>query len=457
MDACTGPNAGTTLRAWLVMVVLVAGPQITRAADAPPGANFARDIRPILSENCFACHGPDEDAREADLRLDLPGNLVGADDSALVVAGDAASSELFRRLATDDVDQRMPPADFGKTLSPEQIALVRQWIDSGADWHRHWSFVPPQCPQPPTVGDGWARSAIDRFVLRRLDEAGMQPSPAADRLTLLRRVSLDLVGLPPTPDEIDLFMADTADDAYERLVERLLASPHYGERWGRLWLDAARYADSDGYEKDKSREVWFYRDWVINSLNRDLPYDEFIIEQIAGDLLPDANQDTIVATGFLRNSMINEEGGIDPEQFRMAAMFDRMDAIGKAVLGITIQCAQCHSHKYDPLTRDEYYRMFAFINNAHEATMTVYTPDEQQRREALLARIADIEAQLKAEHPDWPARLAAWEQTVADNQPDWTVVDVTAEEISTGGQKYLPLGDGSLGAGLCTDKTPRAT
>ena len=220
----------------------------------------------------------------------------------------------------------------------------------------------------------WAKTPIDAFMLARLEKEGLAPSPEADKATLLRRVSLDLTGLPPTLQELDAFLADKAPDAYAKQVERLLASPHYGERWARHWLDAARYADSDGYEKDKPRFAWAYRDWVIDAFNRDLPYDQFIIEQIAGDQLPNAAQDQVVATGFLRNSMINEEGGVDPEQFRMEAMFDRMDAIGKGVLGLTIQCAQCHNHKFDPIPQEEYYRLFAFLNNDHEGSTPVYRP-----------------------------------------------------------------------------------
>ncbi|HLW80042.1 MAG TPA: DUF1549 and DUF1553 domain-containing protein, partial [Terriglobia bacterium] len=227
-------------------------------------------------------------------------------------------------------------------------------------------------------------------------------------------------------------------------VDRLLGSAHYGERWGRVWLDAARYADSDGFEKDKQRRVWFYRDWVVNALNRDLPYNRFIIEQIAGDMLPHATQDQIVATGFLRNSMINEEGGIDPEQFRMEAMFDRMDAIGKGILGITIQCAQCHNHKFDPLTQEEYYRMFAFLNDSHEANVPVYTPDEQMKRAEILRRTREIEAGLERRNPDWQDRMAQWEQQVSAGQPDWTVIRPAVEPISTGGQKYFPQDDGSF-------------
>ncbi len=241
--------------------------------------------------------------------------------------------------------------------------------------------------------------------------------------TLLRRLSLDLIGLPPTPQEVDAFLADKSKDAYTKQVERLLASPHYGERWGRHWLDAARYADSDGYEKDMSREMWPYRDYVINAFNRDLPYNQFIIEQLAGDQIPDAKQDQIVATGFLRNSMVNMEGAIDPEQFRMEAMFDRMDAIGKAVLGVTIQCAQCHNHKFDPISQEEYYRLFAFINNDHEARPVVYSPEQQMKLAELHRGMAEIEKDLKHRAPDWEKQMAAWEESVTGNQPEWIVLN----------------------------------
>ena len=309
----------------------------------------------------------------------------------------------------------------------------------------HWAFKPPvRAALPVTKLAGWARNPIDSFILARLEKEGLSPSPRAARETLLRRLSLDLTGLPPTPAEVDAFLADQSPRAWEKQVERLLASPHYGERWGRLWLDAARYADSDGYEKDKMRWAWFYRDWVIDSLNRDKPYDRFIIEQIAGDLLPNATQEQLVATGFLRNSMINEEGGIDPEQFRMEAMFDRMDAIGKSILGLTISCAQCHTHKYDPIKHDEYYRMMAFLNNSHEANIAVYTPDEEMKRGDILNRTREIEAQLQERTPEWMARMEAWEDRVRGDQPAWTVLRPAVDDISTGGQKYLPAQDGSF-------------
>jgi len=316
----------------------------------------------------------------------------------------------------------------------------------------HWAFRAPQRPELPAVkGAAWARSPIDRFVLARLEKDGLAPSPEADRVTLIRRLSLDLTGLPPTPKEVDDFLADKSERAYEKVVERLLASPHYGERWGRLWLDAARYADSDGFEKDKPRFVWAYRDWVINAINRDLPYDKFIVEQIAGDLLPGATQDQVAATGYLRNSMINEEGGVDPEQFRMEAIFDRMDAIGKGVLGLTIQCGQCHTHKFDPLTQTEYYRLFAFLNTCDEANVAVYTPDEQMKRASLFRQVREVEAGLKHREPKWLDLMRAWERQVRDDQLAWKVV--RPEVDASGGQKHYLLDDGSvLAAGYAPTK-----
>ena len=309
----------------------------------------------------------------------------------------------------------------------------------------HWAFVPPARPPVPNIKlQNWARNPIDYFVLSRLEQENLRPATEADRTTLLRRVSLDLIGLPPTIQEVDAFLNDDDDGAYERQVARLLQSLHYGEQWARYWLDAARYADSDGFEKDKPREVWSYRDWVIRALNDDLPYDQFIIQQIAGDLLPEASQDHHLATGFLRNSMLNEEGGIDPEQFRMEAMFDRMDAIGKSILGLTIQCAQCHDHKYDPLAQLDYYRLFAFINNSHEANIAVYSPTDQLRRAEILARIDEIEDELKHQNPEWKERLAEWEETVSETQSNWQSVIPLEEDRTTGGQKYKLGPDDSL-------------
>jgi len=415
--------------------------------------DFVRDIQPIFKRACYSCHGPD--VQMSGLRLDMKGAaMAGGRLGRVINPGAASESPLYNRVAGLAGLEPMPFR--GTPLSPAEVGLIKEWIDRGAEWpdepaiqqstvKKHWAWVPPSRPSVPEVGNPtWVRNPIDHFVLARLQSEGIGPSPEADRVTLLRRLSLDLTGLPPTIDEVDRFLSDKSKDAYDKEVERLLASPHYGERWARIWLDAARYADSDGYEKDKSRQVWFYRDWVINALNRDLQYDQFIVNQIAGDLLPGATQDQIVATGFLRNSMINEEGGVEPEQFRMEAMFDRMDAIGKGVLGITIQCAQCHSHKFDPLTHEEYYRMFAFINNSYEANIPVYTPEEQMKRAEISGKIAQIEAELQRQNPGWPSRLSRWEATVKNDQPEWTIIRPAVEDISTGGQKYVPLEDGSF-------------
>ena len=314
------------------------------------------------------------------------------------------------------------------------------------EWRKHWAFRAPVRPQLPAVKNAeWGRQPIDRFILAKLEKEGLKPSTEADRITLIRRLSLDLIGLPPSPEEVDAFLKESAlkpQAAYEALVERLLASPHYGERWARLWLDAARYADSDGFEKDKVRQVWTYREWVIDSMNRDLPYDQFIVEQIAGDLLPKPTQDQIVATGFLRNSMLNEEGGIDPEQFRMEAMFDRIDAIGKGILGLTIQCAQCHNHKFDPISQDEYYRLFAFLNNGHEANIAVFTPAEQKQRADIFQKIKAIEEDLRHKHPDWKKKMQSWEAEEKKKVVKWNVVRPTLDE--SGGQKHYVLNDGSI-------------
>jgi hypothetical protein len=324
----------------------------------------------------------------------------------------------------------------------------------------HWAFKAPVRPQVPAgtspAARQWIRNPIDAFVLARLEQEGLKRSPEADRVTLLRRLYLDLIGLPPTPKEVDEFLADKDPKAYEHLVDRLLASPHYGERWGRHWLDAARYADTDGYEKDKLRWIYFYRDWVVSAFNRDLPYDHFVIEQLAGDLLPNPTQDQIVATGFLRNSMLNEEGGVDPEQFRMDAMFDRMDAVGKSVLGVTIQCCQCHNHKFDPMTQEEYYKLFSFLNNDYEGSRTVYSPEQQQKVAEITRKIREIEAGLK-EMPDIEQRLAAWEAKVKNNQPEWQVLEL--HHVGENSERYMPRKDGSfLAAGYAPTKhTPTFT
>lgn len=425
-------------------------------ASSAATVDFARDVQPIFVSRCYECHG--DRKQKSDFRLDDRAVVMHGGESGkpAVIPGKGEASPLFQRVTSADPDEQMPPK--GERLSDEQKAVLKNWIDQGAVWPdalahpgnkaaiRHWAFIAPvKAPLPGAHRSKWVRDPIDNFILARLEKEKLKPSPEADKIILLRRLSLDLIGLPPTIAELDAFAADKSKDSWQKQVERLLASPHYGERWGRIWLDAARYADSDGFEKDKPRFIWNYRDWVIGAFNRDLPYDKFIIDQVAGDLLPHPTQDELVATGFLRNSMLNEEGGVDPEQFRMDAMFDRMDAIGKSVLGLTIQCAQCHNHKFDPLTQEEYYRMFAYLNNDHEASMIAYTPQEQELRANLLRQMRDLEEGLRHDTPDWQERMNTWEDSVRNNQPDWVTL---ACQNSSGdnGERFYYYADNSVRA-----------
>lgn len=332
--------------------------------------SYSRDVRPIISDMCFSCHGPDEQGRKGDLLLsDYQSALKGGESGQpAIVLGDPANSELIKRILSEDPDVCMPPPHTKKKLSPTQIAILERWITTGATYEKHWAFTPPSQPTPP---DSKSLNPIDAFVEHRLQQSDLTPSPQADKATLLRRVALDLIGLPPTESELEEFFADTSSDAYERAVTRLLDSPKYGERWARKWLDLARYADTNGYEKDRVRSIWPYRDWVIRALNEDMPFDQFTIEQIAGDLLPNATLNQRIATGFHRNTMLNEEGGIDPLEFRFHAMVDRVATTGATWLGLTLQCCQCHTHKYDPITQQEYYALMALLNNADELDLEI--------------------------------------------------------------------------------------
>jgi hypothetical protein len=369
---------------------LLCGDERTRAS--PPAkqvVDFRGDVQPIFARSCVACHGAAK--QRGGLRLDDgAAALKGGNSGVVIIPGKAAESRLLQLVAGLNAELRMPPE--GKPpLAAKEVGILRAWIDQGAGWPQaagsptpggarttHWAFQPIRHPAPPPVADvTWPRNGIDRFVLARLAAEKLAPSPEADRVTLLRRLSLDLVGLPPAPCEVDDFLADSAPGAYERQVERLLASPHYGERWARHWLDCARYADSDGYEKDTGRPfAWRYRNWVIDALNRDLPFDQFATEQLAGDLLPGATTEQKVATGFHRNTLTNREGGVDQEQFRVEAVVDRVNTTAKAFLGITLGCAQCHDHKYDPFSQREYYEFFAFFNGDREADMPAPLPHE---------------------------------------------------------------------------------
>src|SRR5262245_18958070 len=336
------------------------GPQQT-----PTPVNFDRDVRPILSNNCFQCHGPDEQQRETNFHFDTEdGAFV---DDGIIVRGKASESLLVKRITNPDPHERMPPPDSGHKLTDQQIALLIRWIDEGAKWSSHWAWAPPKRPELPAVRQtAWPRNAIDRFILARLEHEGLQPSPEADKITLLRRVTYDLTGLPPAPAELDSFLADRAPDAYERRVDALLQSPHYGERMAMPWLDAARYADTHGYHIDSLRGMWPWRDWVIAAFNRNLPFDQFVVEQLAGDLLPNPTTDQKIASGFNRNHMINFEGGAIAEEYQVEYVIDRVEATSSAFMGLTMGCARCHSHKFDPITHKEFYQFFAFFNSVPE-------------------------------------------------------------------------------------------
>jgi hypothetical protein len=400
------------------------------AAAAP---DFARDVRPILANHCFKCHGPDAKARKAKLRLDTR-------DGAAAALGKPGDSEVLTRVLSKDDDAVMPPPHAKKPLTEKQIQTLKDWIAAGAEYQQHWAFVPPRKPEV-RGQKSEVRNPIDHFVRERLAKEGLTPSPAADKYTLIRRVSLDLVGLPPTPAEVDAFIKDDSPQAYEKLVDRLLTSPHYGERWARKWLDLARYADTNGYEKDRPRTVWPYRDWVIRALNDDKPFDQFSVDQIAGDLLPNATPDQVVATGFHRNTMLNEEGGIDPLEFRYYAVVDRVSTTATTWLGLTLGCAQCHTHKFDPIPHADYFKVFAFLNNAEEPDYEVLTPELRAKQTATLKEVRDRERQLMAKLAD-DAKYAAWRKAEREQLIDWKVIEPTKTEA--GPTKLKPLGDGSL-------------
>ncbi len=335
-------------------------------AVAEEAVNFNRDIRPLLSDRCFFCHGPDPGHRQGDLRLDVE----QAAHARAIVAGDARESPLIERITSADPDRRMPPPESGKSLSDDEIALLKQWIADGGRYESHWSFTSPARPDVPRFTNAddadWVNNPIDAFILARLKSLGMTPSPAADRATLLRRVTLDLTGLPPTPVEVEAFLADESPDAYERVVDRLLASPRYGERMAQVWLDAARYADTMGYQADWERYQWRWRTWVIDAYNNNLPFDQFTIDQLAGDLLPNVTIEQIIATGFNRNHRINDEGGIIPEEYLVEYIVDRVDTTSATWMGLTMGCARCHDHKFDPISQADFYRMYAFFNAVPE-------------------------------------------------------------------------------------------
>jgi hypothetical protein len=413
----------TIRRSFLALLCCLAS---TSANAAEPKVDFARDIQPILSHHCSSCHGPDEKARKAELRLDVR-------DSALarkaVVPGNLKASKLAARIDSTDETERMPPADTKKPLSAQQKQLLKTWIEQGANYAQHWAFLSPRRPATPQVNNtSWSRNGIDPFVLQRLEREGLKPSPEADKATLIRRVTLDLTGLPPTLQELDNFLADTSPNAYEKVVDRLLASPRYAERMAMAWLDAARYADTNGFNNDEDRTQWPWRDWVIDAFQHNMPYDQFIVEQLAGDLLPNPTVSQRIATGFHRNQVHNTEGGIIAEEYRVEYVADRVHTTATIFLGLSMQCARCHDHKFDPITQREYYQFFAYFNNLSdkqasysnfvgaEPFIRAPSKDQQSKLDKLEHRRAEREKQIQKYESEADAHVAKWEKSLTQEE-----------------------------------------
>jgi len=413
------------------------------AADTAP-VEFNRDVRPILSDTCFTCHGPDKAKRKSDLRLDLE-----AEAKRVIVSGKPDKSELFRRISSTEASEQMPPPKHPRKLSVEQIATVKRWIEQGAQWQSHWAFIAPVRPDVSKVSNKeWVRNPIDAFVLKRLEREKLQPSAEADRVALLRRVTFDLTGLPPTPEEVDAFLSDKREDAYERVVDRLLASNRYGERMAIRWMNAARYADTSGYQSDGERIMWRWRDWVIDAYNTNMPFDQFTIEQLAGDLLKDATLEQKIATGFNRNHRGNGEGGIIPEEYQVEYVVDRVETMATVWMGLTAGCARCHDHKFDPLAQKEFYQLYAYFNNIPEFGRAIKygnsppylaspTKAQQQELKAMDEQLAQLQKAWVAEAKSVEKLQIEWENKQPRGQ--WYP--------SLGLQFHLPA-DGTLKKGV---------
>lgn len=435
----------------------------TQPSNADGQVDYSQHIKPLLAARCYHCHGPEK--QESGLRLSQRESALAGGDSGerAIVPGKPEESRLLKLVRGDEPDSRMPPEGDGPPLTAEEIELLTRWIAAGAPWPEdadeaalppaHWAWRPPvQPPLPAVQRPEWCRNPIDFFVLAKLEAAGLAPSPEADRWQLIRRVSLDLTGLPPTPTQVEEFINDSSPDAYERLVDRLLADPAYGERWARMWLDLARYADSKGYGSDPLRTIWRYRDWVIEAFNQNMPYDRFTIEQLAGDLLPEAGLDQMLATAFHRNTMSNDEGGTDDEEFRVAAVKDRVETTMQVWMGITAGCAKCHSHKYDPLTQREYYQLYAFFNQTEDADrpdeaprLPTPTREQQQALARLRAEADELRRELAAPRQDLWAGMAAWEERWARQSAAWEVLLPQSARAEAAAMEILP--DGSVAAG----------
>ena len=431
-----------------------AGPSQKETVD------FGSQIRPIISSKCYHCHGPDEAARKAKLRLDIRDEAIKPRDEGkfAIRPNDLEHSELVKRITNADPDEIMPPPKEGKPLTRDEIALLKKWIQQGAPYEKHWAFVKPERPRRPKLKNKhWPRNGVDHFILAKIEAANLKPSPPAERANLIRRLSLDLTGLPATTAEVENFAKDKSPKAYESVVDRLLASPAYGERWARMWLDIARYADSAGYGSDPLRlNIWPYREWVINAFNRNLPFDQFTLEQLAGDLLENATEEQRVASAFHRNTMTNTEGGTDDEEWRVAAVKDRANVTAQAWMGLTMGCAQCHTHKFDPITQKEYYQFYAFFNQTGDSdkgdespTMPVQPQDQRGKIDRLNQEIAALEKKLNSTSPEVLAEFSKWEET-HNGSAAWSVLEPIHFE-SLAGPSFKKLEDISL---LATNAAP---
>ena len=456
-------SACFTLLMALTVVGAVAAEPGAGAAGAGGSVDFVLDVQPIFAQHCYQCH--DGSSRKGGFQLDVKSRaLAGGDSGPAVVPGDPVNSKLIHLVSGHDPKEIMPPKGKGQPLTARQVDVLARWIKQGAAWPdgvdkaadakpqaKHWAFQKPVRPDvPPVTRKDWARNPVDHFILARLEKEGLAPSPEADRHALIRRVSLDLTGLPPTPQEVKAFVEDKSPDAYEKLVDRLLASPAYGERWARMWMDLARYADSSGHGSDLLRTIWLYRDWVIEAFNRNLPYDRFTVEQLAGDLLPNPTQDQLVATAFHRNTMTNVEGGTDDEEFRVVAVKDRANVTAQVWSGLTMGCAQCHTHKYDPITQREYYSFYAFFNQTEDADrndeaplLEVWTKERDAQREPLRAKVAELEARLKQDTPELAAGRDRWAQEALAKWDQWVVLEPKTF-TSAGGATIAEQPDRSL-------------
>jgi hypothetical protein len=431
----------------LLLVLSAAVP--ARGGDGAK-VDFNRDVRPILSNHCYACHGPDRGKRKAGLRLDRKADASKAlrGGASVVVPGSLVKSTLWRRVGSADETERMPPAHFGKPLSVGQRSILRSWIEQGAAWREHWAYLSPKRPAQPAVRERtWPRNGLDHFILARLERQGLAPSPEADRATLIRRVTLDLTGLPPSPAEVDAFVVDKSPNAYDKVVNRLLGSPHFGERWAQHWLDLARYADTNGYHIDNHRDMWKWREWVVGAFNANLPFDRFTVEQLAGDLLPNPTLGQKIASGFNRNTMVNFEGGADPDEYHTKYVIDRVTTTATVWLGTTIGCAECHDHKYDPFTQREFYRLYAFFNNVPERgldgqkdnpvpSIRVPTRSYRERKAALRKQRLALDERLR--------------RAVSKAMPDCDVDDLPAGVLAAldKEEKQLQRAEAALESGL---------